>query len=383
MKSPIPTGSFPENGSYRQLGSREIGADTVEIWSSPELIDPAWDAFLEHTPLGHFQQSSRWAKAKRAEGWAPVRSVLTIGGRVVGGFQVLTRHTRMGKVGYIYKGPVCISEEAAFTRLIVELLNSVLKQNRVLAAIIEPPDESTIGRKLMADPRFMENRLVHVSPATLLVDLSRGIEAISGTMRKSTWTEVKQAQRRGITIRKGSEADTDVFFRLMLATCERQHTRPHPATPSAIREVWMAFQPDRVRLSIAEYNGNPIAGQFCMCFGDRVTIWKKGWSGEHRDKHPSQLLLFEVIDWCCRNGYKWFDFAELNPSIAATLLRGDPLSEEQRRTRDFVHLSFGDKPLILPTSCLLVPNPVARLLYKAARTSGFLNRARNLIFKSF
>jgi peptidoglycan pentaglycine glycine transferase (the first glycine) len=367
---------FPQNRSYRLLDSREIGGRTVDVWSSPELADPAWDDFLEQTPLGHFQQSSRWASAKRAGGWEPIRIVATIGDRIIGGFQALTHRTPLGRIGYVYKGPVCVPEDPALIRLIIELFHSALKQHRLIAAIVQPPDESAIGAALMADRRFMENRLVDVIGATLLVDLSPGIEAISRRMRRSTWNEVNQAKRKGIGIREGSEADADVFFRLMSATCNRQRTRPEPATPSGIRKVLTAFQPGHVRLTFAEFNGNPIAGLMCLCFGDRLTIWKKGWSGEHRDKHPSQLLMFDAVDWGCRAGYKWADFAALNPGIAAALLRGNPLSGEQQRTRDFVHLSLGDRPLILPASRLLIPNPAARLLYRAARSSGLLKGIR-------
>src|SRR5256885_1684080 len=66
--------------------------------------DPKWDTFLQATASGHFQQSSLWALVKAAEGWRPVRLVITADDTAMGGFQILVRRTRLGKVGYIYKG---------------------------------------------------------------------------------------------------------------------------------------------------------------------------------------------------------------------------------------------------------------------------------------
>jgi lipid II:glycine glycyltransferase (peptidoglycan interpeptide bridge formation enzyme) len=338
------------------------------LWrESTKSPDTEWDDFLASVPLGHFQQSSQWAQAKSTAGWRSIRSILRLGGQIAGGFQILARDTRFGRIGYISKGPVVAVEAPQAIEEMILAVKRIASTERLSALIIQAPDESRIESSVLSNHGFLPNHLVDVVGATLLVDLSVGMEQIGRCMRKNTWVEIRQAQRRGVTIREGTEQDIPDFFRLMLATCQRQNTRPSPSRAEDLLEVWKTFAlKGRARLSIAECGGAAVAGAFCICFGSRVTIWKKGWSGAHRERHPNQLLLFESIEWAEKHGYKLYDFAALAPDTAHTLLQGRSLSEKQKKSRDFVHLSYGNKPVLLPEDRIYVSNPFLRRAYQMA-----------------
>lgn len=357
--------------------SRKIDGRVAAGWMSPELDDPVWDNFLQGTPLGHFEQSSWWAQAKRIEGRRPIRMILTLDDQIVGGFQILARDTRFGGVGYIYKGPVVVPEEPALLDFLIELVASVAKANHLRAVIVQPADESTIEEARLAYHRFLPNYLASVISATLVVELSGGLDEIKGRMRRATSSQIRQAEERGITIREGGEQDIGTFFSLMAATCERQRTRPSPATESAIREIWKAFHPhDCVRLSFAQCEGKFLAGLLCFCFGQRVVAWKKGWSGEYGERRPNQLLMFEAIEWSHRHGYKLFDFGGLSRDIALTLSRGEPLSESQKNSGAFFSLGYGGRPVLCTKSQVYIDNSFARFAYK---TVGANARLRALV----
>ncbi len=358
VSAPLPEG-------YRLSHTANLDGRAAQWWESPALRDAAWDEFLEAVPLGHFQQSSRWAQAKSPEGWQPIRRVLTLDDRICGGFQILFRQTRFGRIGYISKGPVAESETPATIALLFDALRSVARISRLRALILQPPDQSTLDRAALTAHGLLPNHLVRVIRATLLVDLALGMEAIGRHIRRSTWSEIRKAHRRGITIREAGEADLAAFFRLMLATCERQDVQPSPASPEALLGLWKAFQPNKIRLTLAEFQGEPAAGGLCLRFGSRVTFWKKGWSGAHRDRHPHQLLQHEAVEWSCKNGYEFFDFAGLRPDIATTVLNGRELSEEQKKARDFINLSHGNHPVLLPEDRIYIPNPGLRSFYRA------------------
>src|SRR5262245_61106752 len=83
-----------------------VAAKGLEWHSSASLSDAACDEFLRSTPLGHFQQTSLWSQVKATEGWHILREMMLIGGEIVGGFQILYRPSRFGRVGYLSKGPV-------------------------------------------------------------------------------------------------------------------------------------------------------------------------------------------------------------------------------------------------------------------------------------
>jgi hypothetical protein len=67
-------------------------------------------------------------------------------------------------------------------------------------------------------------------------------------------------------------------------------------------------------------------------------------------------------------------------ATAQTLLRGEALSESQRRSRDLFNLKFGAAPLLLPAAQLLVVNPVLRRLYRLVmRVPGLQERVMRLL----
>ena len=337
--------------------------------------DSAWDAFLESIAQGHFQQTSMWARAKSIEGWRPIRVRLFEGDDLKGGFQILWRKTRSGRIGYISKGPVLVDEGHEFKQRCFEAITSSCKRHGLQALIVQAPDQSTIEDDIFARNRFVPNRLVEVIKATMCIDLGGSAEEIEAGIRKTARVEIRQAEQRGITIREGNEKDAGAFFRLMAVTCARQGCSPSPASEAAVLALWKAFSGQgRIRVTFAEYAGEPVAGALCLILGDRVTLWKKGWSGAQRERHPNQLLTYEAIRWAHQNGYKIFDCAGMAYNTAVSLSRGEPLTDAQKQGRDFFLLGYGAKPLLLPGSWIYFRNPVIRFAYSKAASSPWLTK---------
>ncbi len=354
------------------LASRVIGGREFSARLSASDNDPAWDDFLAATPLGQYQQSSMWARVKSCEGWRPLRMILTAEGQTAGGFQMLVRRTRLGPVGYISKGPVLAGEDQGVLDFLMELVVSLAKTNRLKALILQPPDQSTIGDAVLARHRFLPNHLMTVISATLIINTADSLDEITGRLRRTTRVELKQSEKRGMKICEGSEQDLPTFFRLMMATCQRQQTAPQPATESGLREVWEAFHPSgRIRLAFAEHEGEPVAAAICLCLGDRVTFWKKGWSGAHHERHPNQLVMFDAIRWAHTQGCRQFDCSAIYRDTAVNLLNGQPLSETQKSARDFFMLGYGGTPVLLPESRVYFGNPGVRFLYRIATTTAW------------
>jgi hypothetical protein len=174
-----------------------------------------------------------------------------------------------------------VPEDPTLVDLTLELPTRTARDSNLTALLMHPPDFSAIDGAALARHRFLPNYMKEILLATLFLDLSAGTDQIARGIRRSTMVEVRQARRRGITIREGSDADVGTFFRLMSTTCQRLEGRkPNPATEGALMEVWKAFRPSGyVRLTLSEFEGEAVAGGFFLCFGDRVTFWKKGWSG--------------------------------------------------------------------------------------------------------
>src|SRR5579863_7646085 len=88
------------------LGVKWTRGKRVNAWLATKSTAADWDGYLRGSGQGQFQQSSIWAEVKQSDGWHAVRVVLEQEGITIGGFQLLWRHTRFGRMGFLNKGPV-------------------------------------------------------------------------------------------------------------------------------------------------------------------------------------------------------------------------------------------------------------------------------------
>lgn len=361
--------------SYFHLFDVMSGGETLSAWFSIESQDAAWDMFLQQTSLGEFQQTSCWAKVKQIDGWECLRVVLTSNQKIFGGFQVLWRASRWGRIGYVSKGPVAENENKETVMLLVDLLGRAARQLRLIALMVHPPENSRLFSSLLPQARFVPNKLMSIITATLMVDVSNGVKSVEALMRRTTRKKHRRAIRNGIVIREGNERDIGIFFRLMLDTCKRQGVNPVPSTERALMELWRSFRNiGGCRLTLADYDGRTIAGLFCIPFGKIVRFWKKGSMPEHLHLHPVEMLYHEAMSWACSKGYHYCDFVSIDRKIAESLINGISLTENQKKSRDFFNLGFGGHPVILPEAYIYFPNSLLFNGYRLLIDNDFIFR---------
>lgn len=185
-------------------------------------------------------------------------------------------------------------------------------------------------------------------------------------MRKTTLKQVRRAERRGVSVREGGEGDVALFFRLMTSTCARQGTLPQPASEAAMLQVWRSFHREgKVRMTFAEVDGEAVATLFCLDFGDRVSAWKKGWSGAHEEKHPNVLLSYEAIQWAHRRGARQFDFMGFDRDAMKQGVSAGDLQAAQQGSLYWFNLGFGSQPRLLPESFLYFGNGLLRAVHRS------------------
>jgi len=351
--------------------------DALSVSVSTALENPAWDTFLRGTPLGEFPQSSLWAAFKQVDGWQCHRTVLQKGRDIAGGFQLLWRSSRWGRIGYVSRGPVPATEDEELVDTLSDLLTRAARTLRLTGMVVQPPGRSRVIASRLSSSRFPANRVLDIVTATLVVDVSGGMEAVETGMRRTTRQLLRKAARNGVSVREGTEADIGIFFWLMLETCKRQKVEPNPSSEKALRELWLASRKaEGCRLTLAEHDGRPVSGLFCIPFGDVVAIWKKGSLPESLHLHPVELLYREAFAWAHSQGYHYCDFTALDRRTADALTAGVPLSGKQKAGRDIFNLGFGGRPVLLPEVCIHFPNPLLSMAY---RTFSVLQQAARRI----
>jgi hypothetical protein len=356
---------FEPSSRYERIDRRTLGETTAVAWLSREPEDTCWDSFLQETPLGQFQQSTVWARAKRPEGWNPVRMLVTVEDDIVAGFQILWQSSWRGRLGYVSKGPVVLPGHHGLAEYATALLQTLSRKERLRALVVQPPDLFDQTSVKLTNSGFMLEVVTKVIDATWIIDLSDGFEAIEQRMSKQTRRKVKQAEHRGVSIREGGREDLRTFFELMLSTCKRQGAVPNPADERTLYALWDAARPAGcIRLTLAECEGRPLAGLICILFGGTASLWKKGWTSSDGERHPNELLIYESLRWANSCGYRLADVCAFDFGMALTMLRGEPLSPEQEVSRHTFHVRFGGSPQLLPEATVYFPNPLIRAAYR-------------------
>lgn len=346
--------------------SRILGRP-IAAWLCPGGPGQEWDDFLRGCALGQFQQSSLWAQTKEIDGWNSIRVAIEQEGHIVGGFQLLWKTTRLGRIGYVSKGPVLMSEDSAGVAFALDQLLGLVHSYRLRAMIVQPPDQARLIPQALASRGFLPNRLISVISATCMIDVAGPTGEWEKDIGRSRRHEIQQALRSPLQIREGGDSEIPKFFELMASTCARQRTRPNPGSVEALGQLVRAFQASgSVRLSFADYQGEAIACAMALKFGERVTLWKKGWNGTQRNLHPNSLLYYDAVRWAQQVGFKCFDFGGMDRSLAEDLLARHTLTAEQKRSRDVFNLTFGARPKLLSEVLIYWNNAALRSLYSAA-----------------
>lgn len=347
------------------------------IHSSSDLRDPSWDAFLASNPRGQFQQTSRWARVKAREGWQPYRVTFQSEAGLEGGFQLLWRPTRLGRMGYVSKGPVLANEHPEAVARALEQVCLAARTLRLQAIILQPPDFSVITANDLVSQRFTRYPIGRVISATALIDVSGGSAVFEARMSSKTRQRGRQAIKRGVKIVRGERKDLADFFELMCGSCLRQQTKPNPSRLEHLEVLWDEFSP-AAGLGFACVGEQKVAGLLTLGHGDRMTCWKKGWNSEQPQAHANDLLHIETLNWAFEAGYHFVDVASLDPGIAQNLLAGKPLTPTQELSRDVFHLRLGGQPKILPTAHILILNPGLRQAFNACCS---LKPVRDFLFR--
>jgi lipid II:glycine glycyltransferase (peptidoglycan interpeptide bridge formation enzyme) len=331
-------------------------ADTALVWEvSVGDADPEWDLFLERSPYGHHEQTSRWGRVKARYGWMPVRLKACLGGVLVGGVQVLQQQMgNLGKVGYVCKGPVFDLEDPGLQHQVVCHLHKWASAQRLLYLVVELPYEGhALAQELDAfgflphPERLPPSGLMS---ATIVLDLSKSLDDLLYAMSRTKRRCVRHALASQLSCRQGGCGDVAQFRQLMVQLCQRRNTAPTPPQPDFFENLWRDFADSGwLKLFVIEHKGVPTSALVTFAFGRWVRAWKIGWSGEFNKDSPDELVFWETIRWAKENGYDWYDFVWVDREVAIRYRNGErPSPRWQPDGMSFAKLGWGGEALVLP-----------------------------------
>jgi peptidoglycan pentaglycine glycine transferase (the first glycine) len=300
----------------------------------PAGPDAAWDAWVQAQPAAHLLQTSRWAELKARFGWQPRRVVVQgRDGGVCAGGSLLLRRTMGLTMAYVPRGPLVDWHDATLVAELLGALRAEARRGGAAVLKLEPEmADSGAHRALLAGYGLTPSRQTVQPPSTIVVDIGRSEEAILQGMKSKWRYNVRLAEKRGICVRSGSEADLPAFYALYAETGGRDGflIRPFDYYDTTWR-TFLAAQADPASqaggaLLLAEHpeESQPLAGVFLLRYGTQSWYFY-GASGDRRRRDmPNYLLQWEALRWSIAQGctrYDWWG-APTDPDDAGDSMQG-------------------------------------------------------------
>ena len=279
-----------------------------------ELIDDytdrdAWNAFVAASPVGHFFQTWEWGELQIGLGARPRRVAALVDGKLTGAMQVLVFDTGARIFTYVPRGPVADPDDEDVVGALVEAALLVSLAAGADLVRMEPQWEYTGDRAHRMEQRGWTRAKQFIMPRrTVLVDLTPAEEEIWARFRSNTRNRIRLAEKLGVTIRVGSEADVATFVRLTDETAAR-HGMRH-ADPRQYELAWQYFGArDAMRLYMASGDGEDLAGLMVFVCGANATyLWGASAGSETARKlNPNQLLHWTAMRWAQSRGCSRYD----------------------------------------------------------------------------
>jgi lipid II:glycine glycyltransferase (peptidoglycan interpeptide bridge formation enzyme) len=267
-----------------------------------------WDAFVATAPAGHFFQSWDWGELQRGLGGRPHRIAAVSGGRLAGCVQVLV-FSGQRKFAYVPRGPVADPGDGRIAETLLDAAIRLSAREETFLLRIEPQWAASVDlAQRLAQMGLTVSRQAIMPPRTLLVDLTPPADKIWAAFHTNTRNRIRLAQKLGVEIRVGADADVRVFADLFEETTSRHGLRL--GRPEQFFLAQGLFGPSQaVRLYLARADGVDLAGIMVFVWGTTATyLWGASSASEGaRKKNPNQLLHWTAMQWAREQGAATYD----------------------------------------------------------------------------
>jgi lipid II:glycine glycyltransferase (peptidoglycan interpeptide bridge formation enzyme) len=134
---------------------------------------------------------------------------------------------------------------------------------------------------------------------------------------------LRTAESAGVRVSWGTAADLPDFYRLYTATAARDGFRARPA--AYFRRMWEALNAedsDRLRLYLAEYDGEVLSAALMINVGSRVWHSYAASGRRGREVRPSSALLWRMLCDARAAGAGTYDLRSVTPALGEGRLLG-------------------------------------------------------------
>lgn len=147
---------------------------------------------------------------------------------------------------------------------------------------------------------------------TQYLNSSQGFDSIYKSWTKGHASAARKARRETVIIKQtNSIGKWKEYFDVYRDSIRRWDKSVTCKYPYRLFENFYKEHSDNIKLWLAYFEGNVIAGALCFYHNHHVVYWHGASLEKYFYKRASNLLQYEIIKDACEKGYWWYDF---NPS---------------------------------------------------------------------
>ncbi len=264
-----------------------------------------WNAEIASLPGAHILQTWEWSQFKAIYGWRPIPRVWrSPDKKLIGAAMVLERTVQLAGIGpqlkvlYVPRGPMLRWDDPDARTLVLDDLQRLARKENAIFIKIDPEVQAphagrTVSAELTARGwRFSQDQIQYRN--TVVLDLSGTEEDWLARMKQKTRYNLRLAEKKGVTVRRGSPADLSEVYRMYAETSVRDGFVIR--SEGYYRHAWESFlKAGLAEILLAEVEGKPVAGLILFFFGGRAWYLYGMSRDVHREKMPNYLLQWEAM----------------------------------------------------------------------------------------
>jgi peptidoglycan pentaglycine glycine transferase (the first glycine) len=202
-----------------------------------------WNDLIAGLPDPHLLQTWQWSQVKAAYGWQPQPMIWEQGGVVLAAAMLLKRRfplwgdtTRLSLL-YLPKGPLMDWQNPGLRGRVLDDLQSIARRQGAIFLKIDPDvilgwgaprNQDAVelpgGEAVRAELghrgwRFSSDQIQFRN--TVLLDLTPSEEELLAHMKQKTRYNIRLAERKGVKVRTGVEADLGMLYDMYAETANR------------------------------------------------------------------------------------------------------------------------------------------------------------------
>jgi lipid II:glycine glycyltransferase (peptidoglycan interpeptide bridge formation enzyme) len=209
---------------------------------------------------------------------------------------------------YVPKGPVFDYGDDALCESVIGALEQYAHRHRGIFIKIDPDIPSGARASSVLNRRgwCVSGEQIQFRNSVML-DLTRTDEELLAAMKPKWRYNIRLAQKRGVRVEIGTEADLSIFYEMYAETGARDDflIRRFPY----YRDVWgTLLRANVAQMLLARVGDETVAGLILFVFGSRAWYFYGASRNTHRDWMPNHLLQWEGVRWAKAHGCTAYDF---------------------------------------------------------------------------